>query len=359
MDPIRVIDLGLVPAMRSQTVYHAVARAFGPETPDTIILVASENPYVCVGYHQDIDAEVDRDYCRSHDLPVYKREVGGGAVYLDQNQVFVQWIFNPEHLPADLPGQFDLYTRPLVETYQSLGIDAYLRPINDIHVGGKKIGGTGAAQIGNARVLVGSLMFDFDKETMSEVLKVSSEKMRDKVFQSLKDYMTTMREELGTAPDRDETVAHYLAACSSALDAELVPGEMTPEELAVAAELDVEFATDEFLGIKGSKPPVGVKIHQDVKVVDGAFKAPGGLVRVTAQLHGDQIDDVTFTGDFTMLPADGVTSIEEAVRGSSTAESDVAERVEAVYRERELQSPGLSPADFARALAQAAGTAAS
>ncbi len=356
MDAIRVIDLGLVPAMRSQTVYHAVARAFEPGSPDTILLVASENPYVCVGFHQDIDAEVDRGYCREHGLPVYKREVGGGAVYLDHNQVFVQWVFDPEHLPADLAGQFDLYVRPLVETYRSLGIEAYLRPINDIHVSGKKIGGTGAAQIGKARVLVGSLMFDFDKETMSKVLKVSSEKMRDKVFQGLNEYMTTMREQLGTAPDRDQTVASYLAACAGALDAQLISGEMTPQELAIAAELDQTFATEEFLGIKGRVSPDGVKIHQDVRVVDGVVKAPGGLVRVTARLLDDRVDDVTFSGDFTMLPADGVTAIEEALRGSSVAEADLAHRVEAVYRERDLESPGLAAADFAQVLAQAADT---
>ena len=356
VNPIRVLDLGLVPAMRSQTVYHAVARAFGPGSPDTIILVASQEPYVCVGYHQDIDAEVDRDYCRFHGLPVYKREVGGGAVYLDQNQVFTQWIFDPTHLPADLPGQFEVYAGPLVETYRSLGIEAYLRPINDIHVDGKKIGGTGAAQIGKARVLVGSLMFDFDKVTMSEVLKVSSEKMRDKVFQGLSEYMTTMREQLGTAPDRDETVARYLAACAEALGAELVPGELTPQELAIAEELDETFATEEFLGIKGHVAPVGVKIHEDVRVVDGARKAPGGLVRVSARLHAGRVDDVSFSGDFTMLPADGVTSIEEALRGSSVEEAELEKRAETVYGERGLESPGLTPADFAKVLAEAAGT---
>jgi lipoate---protein ligase len=44
-----------------------------------------------------------------------------------------------------------------------------LRPINDVHVNGKKIGGTGAAQMGIAEILVGSLMYTFDKKTMSQV----------------------------------------------------------------------------------------------------------------------------------------------------------------------------------------------
>ena len=101
------------------------------------------------------------DYCRERGLPVYRREVGGGAVYLDDGQLFTQWVFHAGHLPADLEARFELYVRPLVETYQALGIPAYLRPINDVHVGGKKIGGTGAAQMGDAEVVVGSLMFTF------------------------------------------------------------------------------------------------------------------------------------------------------------------------------------------------------
>jgi lipoate-protein ligase A len=48
-------------------------------------------------------------------------------------------------------------------------------------VAGRKIGGTGAASIGEATVMVGSFMFDFDTETMSRCLKVPSEKFRDKL----------------------------------------------------------------------------------------------------------------------------------------------------------------------------------
>ncbi|MDE3091459.1 MAG: lipoate--protein ligase family protein, partial [Chloroflexota bacterium] len=189
---IRLLDIGLVPPVRSQTVYHAVAYALDADSPDTIILVGPTAPYVCIGYHQELEKEVDVEYCRAHGLPIFRREVGGGAVYLDQGQVFTQWIFHRSALPANIAERFALYVQPLIDTYQALGIPASYRPINDIHVQGKKIGGTGAAQMGESEVVVGSLMFDFNFELMSRVLKVASEKMRDKVFQSLNEYMTTM-----------------------------------------------------------------------------------------------------------------------------------------------------------------------
>lgn len=349
------MDAGAVPAVRSQTIYHAAARAMGPETPDTIIVVSPSEPYVCVGFHQDLEQEVDLAYCAEHGLPVLRREVGGGAVYLDSGQVFLQWVFHEASLPARLEDQFEAYVRPLVETYRALGIAAELRPVNDVHVAGKKIGGTGAAQIGTARVLVGSLMFDFDKATMARVLKVPSEKMRDKIVASLEGYMTTMREQLPELPPREDVVALYVERAAAALDAEIVPGAWTGEEEAVARRLDEAFLTPEWLEPRGRRRRDAVKIHEDVHVVEGAFKAPGGLVRVTATLHDHRIDDLALSGDFTLLPASGLAALEEAVLGAAVEREGLTRTLEAVYRDLDLRSPGLEPAHLAEAIVTAAG----
>jgi lipoate-protein ligase A len=353
MRQIRVLDLGEVPAVRSQSIYHAVARGMMDDTPDTIILVSPTDPYVCIGFHQDLDAEVDTGYCVANALPVVRREVGGGAVLLDRDQLFSQWVFHGSGLPASLEGQFASYAEPLVATYRTVGIDAYLRPINDIHVDGKKIGGSGAAQIGEARVLVGSLMFDFDKATMARVLKVPSEKMRDKVFANLEQYMTTMRELLPVVPPRAEVTEIYLAHCAAALDAELVAGEPTPEELEIADRLDRELLSPDWLGLKSTLSPRGVKISADVSVVSGTYKAPGGLIRATATLIDGRIGDVTFTGDFTILPADGLGALEQAACGERSTPEGVQRRLERIYDRLGLQTPGVAANHFVAALAGA------
>jgi lipoate---protein ligase len=354
MRRIRLLDLGLVPPVRSQTVYHVVGYAMTDASPDTIILVSPDRPYVCIGYHQDLEREVDLEYCRAIGMPVCRREVGGGAVYLDAGQLFIQWAFHQSSLPADLEARFAVYVRPLVETYQALGIPAYLRPINDVHVGGKKIGGAGAAQMGSAEILVGSLMFTFDKATMARVLKVSSEKMRDKVFQGLEQYMTTMQEQLTTLPDREMVKRLYLERCAAALDAEIAPGELTPAEQAAMAEMDARFLSDEWLYAVGGLPQGGVKIHEDVRVVEGAYKAPGGLIRATLRLHEGRVDDLTLSGDFTLLPASAVGALERSLRGAVIEREFLASRLAELYRSLGVRSPGVSPADFAEAILAAA-----
>jgi lipoate-protein ligase A len=359
MKRIRLLDLGLVSPLHSQTIYHAVGHAMTPDTPDTIILVSPDRPYVCIGFHQDLAKEVDLAYCSDHGLPVYRREVGGGAVYLDSGQLFSQWVLKNGRLPAELQARFELYVRPLVETYQALGIPAYLRPINDVHVGGKKIGGTGAAQMGMADILVGSLMFTFDKATMARVLKVPSEKMRDKVFQGLEQYMTTMAEQLDGAPDRESVKRLYVDRCAEALNAEVVPGDLSADEMAMIAEMDARFISEEWLNLKGASLQPGVKIHEDVRVVEGVLKAPGGLIRVTARLREGSIDDIVVSGDFTMLPASGIPALEQSLAGSLLTRDSLIARLKVVYTSLALQAPGIEPEHLADATLAAAGDGAS
>jgi lipoate---protein ligase len=355
MNSIRLLDLGFVSPLQSQTVYHAAGYAMTADSPDTIILVSPDRPYVCAGYHQDLEKEIELDYCRTHGLPVYRREVGGGAVYLDAGQLFSQWIFHQGRLPAGLEERFEMYVRPLVETYRSLGIPAAYRPVNDIHVAGKKIGGTGAARIGDAEVVVGSLMFTFDKAAMAHVLVVPSEKMRDKVYQSLEQYMTTIREQLGVSPDRDTVKRIYLERCAAALGRQLVPGQLTAAERTVMAEIDARFLTDEWLYAKGRLGQISVKIHQDVQVVEGAFKAPGGLIRATLRLHEGKVEALEFSGDFTMFPAAVVGALQEAACGAALTRVALMERLAAVYYDLAIEFPGVTPGHLADAVLAAVG----
>lgn len=347
---IRYLDLRLVPPVRSQTVYHAVAYAMDADAPDTIIFVNPSDPYVCIGYHQELEKEVDVEYCCAHGLPIYRREVGGGAVYLDRDQVFVQWVFHRGTLPVDLGERFALYVKPIVETYQALGIPATYRPLNDIHVQGKKIGGTGAAQIGIAEVVVGSFMFDFNFDLMARVLKVSSKKMRDKIYQSLNEYMTTMTRQLGRAPEREAVLQIYREKVETILGREMIYGELTTRELQVAEQLDAQFGTDEWLYQKGGLRQQGVKIHADVRVVETANKAPGGLIRVTARLRDHHIDDVLLSGDFTILPRFAPGALELALRGVLLENNAVLARIAEVYRSVGIESPGVTPEDLTQSV---------
>jgi lipoate---protein ligase len=347
---IRLIDAGTVSYLRSQTVYHGAAYARTEKTPDTIILVSPQEPYVCIGFHQELEKEVEVDFCRQNGIPVVRREVGGGAVYLDHNQLFTQWVMRPDRLPWQLEKRFTLYAQPLVETYHALGINANFRPINDIQVSGKKIGGTGAAAIGNAEVVVGSLMFDFNTALMAKVLKVPSEKFRDKVYQSLQEYMTTMKKELGAIPDRERVKEIYRRECEKALGEKIEAGEFTDAELIAIESLDTKFASEEWLHQKGGLKRTGVKIHQDVWVGESTFKARGGLIRVTARLNQNRLEDISISGDFTFHPHNRVAELEQALFDVELSEAAVTHAVSDFYQQSNIQTPGVEIQDWQQAI---------
>lgn len=351
--PIRLLDIGSLPPLRSQTIYHAVGYALRAGGPDTIMLVSPDAPYVSIGRHQDVDREVDVAACERLGYPIVRREIGGGAVYLDGNQLFTQWIFAAPRLPATVEARFALYCGTLVSTYRELGIAAEYRPVNDIQVAGRKIGGTGAARMDEAEVVVGSLMFDFDTATMARVLKVPSEKFRDKVHQTLEQYMTTMRRELGEPPPRSTVVETYLAACSTALGRPIEPGELRRDELELAERLDERFASTEWLHEAGGLRRHGIKIHEGVHVAEGAHKAPGGLIRTIVVARDGHVDDIAFSGDFTVLPAALPAELGDALIGASLTREGLADRVEGSYERIGPESPGITTDDWVTAVMQA------
>ena len=114
----------------SQLLYHALPRV-GREG---VILCSPATPYVCIGYHQELEKEVDLDYCQAHDLPVFRREVGGGAVYLDGNQIFYQIVLHRDHPLAqgDKTAFYRRLLEPVAPAYNDLGVPARYRPVNDI-----------------------------------------------------------------------------------------------------------------------------------------------------------------------------------------------------------------------------------
>lgn len=348
--PIRLVDAGTVSYLRSQTVYHGVAKAKTQKTPNTIILVSPNDPYVCIGFHQELEKEVDLAFCKANNIPVLRREVGGGAVFLDEGQVFTQWVFHPDRLPMRIDRRFELFARPLVETYKALGIEAYFRPINDIQVNGKKIGGTGAAAIGNAEVMVGSFIFDFNFELMAKILKVPDEKFRDKIYRSLQEYMTTMKRELEAAPSRETVKDLYIQKCEEVLGEKIIEDKFSDDELQAMDDYDSKFMSEAWLNQKGGLKRAGVKIHSDVWIYETNFKAKGGLIRATVRVKDNRIDDISFTGDFTFHPNDKLSSLEKALMKSEINSESLLSLVRNFYATTRVQSPGVDPEDWVEAI---------
>ena len=351
--PLRVIDVGSVSAVRSQAVYHGVADAMAADGTPVLTLATPAEPYVCIGLHQSLEAEVDTGYCRRAGLPILRRYVGGGAVYLDSQQLFFHFIWPAARAPRGVSALYAHFVRPVLGAYRALGIPACLRPINDIHVHGRKIGGTGAAQIGAATVFVGSFLLDFDTAAMARCLRVPSEKFRDKLRSSLEDYMTTIRRELGSVPARQSIVAALLAAVRDEFG--LAPGAdaLRAGEQAAVADWEARLLDPEFLQqAQRRRVAAAVKITGGVHLAESVYKAPGGLLRARVLYREGRLQDLDLSGDFTCFPASGIAALARALRGAAV-DASLEALIDGHMRALGLDMPGVEPAHLAAALRQA------
>ena len=191
---MQLFNLGKVTWKETQLLYHSLA-LLGRES---LCLVSPSSPYVCIGFHQDVEQEVDLDFCKSHQIPVFRREVGGGAVYLDGHQLFFQLIIQRDNpiAPKRIDAFYKKFLQPIIDVHKCIGLSVNYKPINDLVIENRKISGTGAGEIGDAIVFVGNLILDFDYEMMSKVLKIPDEKFRDKVKKTIEENLSTLKREL-------------------------------------------------------------------------------------------------------------------------------------------------------------------
>ena len=122
---------------------------------DTIILCSPKTPYLCIGYHQVLDAVLDRKICDNKELPILRRRVGGGATYLDHNQVFYQCIFHHSRVPARADKVYQMMLEAPVQVLNQLGLDGRLRAVNEVEANSMRIAGIGGGRVGDAMVVIG------------------------------------------------------------------------------------------------------------------------------------------------------------------------------------------------------------
>jgi lipoate-protein ligase A len=148
-------------------------------------------------------------------------------------------------------------------------------------------------------VLVGNLIVDFDYEMMARVLKVPDEKFRDKVYKSIRENLSTIKRELGSAPPREE----------------LWPRWPTSSRRCWGRWRWRQRST-----------------------------TPGGLVRAVFEVRDCTLTTVSFSGDLFFYPEEKLADLERALTG--VAVEDTLQVVTRFYDKHGIESPGVAPEDL-------------
>jgi lipoate-protein ligase A len=343
---MELFNLGKIPWEETQLIYHSLA-LLGREA---LCLVSPATPYVCIGYHQDLGQEVDLAFCRDNDIPIFRREVGGGAVFLDGNQRFFHLILKRDNpiAPKRIDAFYQKFLKPVIDVHHRIGIPAEYKPVNDLVVQNRKISGTGAGEIGDCIVFVGNLIWDFDYETMARVLKIPDEKFRDRIKKTMEENLSTIRLELGELQSGqldEETLNHMLAEEFEKLLGPLTHAKIDSLLINKMQALKLEMMQDDWLYQRGKRVEGRVvKVRSGLEVVQRMHKAVGGLIRAEFLVDDRRFKEVAISGDYFCFPKDAVSRLENAIEGSPTKE--ILKVVTGFYQAGRFEWPGVEIDDW-------------
>ena len=218
--------------------------------PDTCRLFVFKPSTVTIGYFQSYAEEIYDENRRKVGIDAVRRITGGGAVYHDQQgEITYSIVMGEDTLNKKIPESYGFLCQPIIEALDILGIKSEFKPINDILTNGKKISGSAQTRKWGAVLQHGTLMYNTNIDELFSVLNVSKAKIADKILDSIKDRVTTVKQEIGDISRKE--VEKAMIEGYRRVFGELEEDELTAEEIEMAEEFrESKYATDEWLNQK-------------------------------------------------------------------------------------------------------------
>ncbi len=216
-------------------------------SPDTLRLYVFRPSAVTIGYFQSVSDSVNLEYVNSEKIPVVRRITGGGSVFHDSyGEITYSVILRETEVPKGTVESFRFLGSGVILAARALGADAMFVPLNDGVIEGKKFSGHAQARKLGAVLQHGTFMYSTDLDKLSRCLKAPNVKFTDKTVSTIRERVTTVSEAIGRKVTKDEALRALIDGFSKALNAELVRGTYTKEELTLANSLKWKYRSTEW-----------------------------------------------------------------------------------------------------------------
>lgn len=314
----RLLRDGITDAHHHFAVEEALVRLVDEGLSPPTLRLRQVRRAVFVGVFQDTWAEVDVDYCRQHDIKIVRRANAGGAVYHDLGSFCYSALFPRALFSQSEEELYRLFAEPVIRTCADYGVTAHFHGMNDVLVGERKIYGSAQITWYGTFVQSGTFLVNMDFEVMDRALTPPALKFADKPAHTVKERVTSLAREVGRELSTDEVMERFVANFTQVLGIRLVPGDLTPEERELAAELlAVKYGTDGWNF--GTRRAYGVTV---------SAKAKGGVVFLSVNMENGAIREARIQGDFLVSDRAVLEHLEQALAGCRLEETRVV--VEAV-----------------------------
>jgi len=171
-----------------------------------------------LGVNQISEAEVNMPKAEARGVQIVRRQSGGGTIYTDMGSLLYTFIlpYNNELSPIEILRKS--VAAPVITALHKLGIPAELIGRNDILVEGKKISGL-AQYAKNGKILThGSLLYNTNLDTLTELITANPEKFESKALSSVRSRVGNISDYIAPNHNGDKpTTAEFWSLFKQAL----------------------------------------------------------------------------------------------------------------------------------------------
>ncbi len=347
----RLLDTGPRPAADNMALDEVVLTARSREqVPNTLRFLQFSPPCTLVGYHQAVEQEIRIPYCRAHGIEINRRLTGGGGLFWDESQLGWEIVAAQDdpRFPKRAEALYERLCEGAIRALAQLGVRAAFRPKNDIEVDGRKISGTGGTSLDGAFLFQGTLLVDFDVDTMLRALRIPTEKLKDKEIDSVRERVTCLAWELSSAPPLAEIKRALAAGFAEAFGVQFAPGPLSAYEQQMLTDRLPYFQSEDWIyGVRRA-----LVQRNELRALR---KSPGGLIRASLVVDAQsrRVREAFITGDFFAYPRRAILDLEARLKGVPAELAAVGQVVDAFFAGERIEMPGVSAADMRRTLGDA------
>jgi lipoyl(octanoyl) transferase len=272
MEQWRFIVTEAMPPAMNMAVDEAILQLHSEgKVPPTVRFYTWNPATLSIGYFQKAAKEINLEALRERGLGFVRRPTGGRAVLHDQELTY-SVVVSESHpkMPSSVTEAYKVISMGLLHGFQRLGLRAemvslateeekekYSSPGSsacfdspswyELVVEGKKVAGSAQTRQKGVILQHGSILLEMDVELLFSLLNFPSERVKQHMMESFRQKAVTINEVSPRPIGLQEAVEAFRNGFASGLEVELVPGELTPEETALAEELvRTRYAADEW-----------------------------------------------------------------------------------------------------------------
>ena len=288
------------------------------------------DPTVICGRNQEIDKEVNLEYCGAHGIDVVRRRSGGGCVFADRQNFMFSFITASDMVTEVFAG----YTAMIAGALQKIGIDAVATGRNDITIGGKKVSGNAFYHLPGRSIAHGTMLYDFDPSRLANAITPSKAKLESKGVKSVPMRVTCLKNE-GIALTTSEFGRYMIESLT-----EGEPYVLTEDDVREVEAIEQGYYDPDFLRIHGRED----RCRAAVARREGRAVVPGlgeFCVEYVLDSADGTIRDFSISGDF-FMSGDVEERLCRPMEGVRAEKEAVAARIDVIGPGSVI--PGLTPA---------------